>query len=333
MKTLSVGFGLAYGIVAGIFRGNSILLLPTDMTNSSVPQIAGFLWRNKPGVRLAAIFIIAISIGIFFLLRNPVRPGRCRAVLFSVGGTPRVIDDYKKGVLYIIHNDNLAAKDKYITLYTPRGADFNVRFPDGTTVWLNAQSKIRYPANFSQDTILLTVNGESYIECSHNLNSRLQISVGSVKIKPFGAHLDIKNYPDDQAVITLLAGNAIIRLDQKYPGMDNSELKLHPYEQAKLAGLSLGERIKLLINPLSDNVNDVIAWKNGNTSFRKADIQCIMHAVSRWYNVDIIYEGDIPDNTYNISLPRSTPLEQLLNALTKQGGNFNLKGKTVNVMK
>jgi transmembrane sensor len=303
------------------------------MTNSSVLQIAGFLWRNKPGARLAAIFIIAISIGIFFLLRNPVHPGSCRAVLFSVGGTPRVIDDYKKGVLYIIHNDNLAAKDKYITLYTPRGADFNVRFPDGTTVWLNAQSNIRYPANFSQDTIQFIVNGESFIECSRNLNSRLQISVGSVKIKPFGAHMDIKNYPDDQAVITMLAGNAIIRLDQKYPGMDSSELKLHPSEQVKLAGLSLGEPVKLLINPLSDEMDDIIAWKNGKTSFRNADIQCIMHAVSRWYDIDIIYEGDIPDNTYNVSLTRNAPLEQLLNVLRKQDGHFTLKGKTVKVMK
>jgi len=304
------------------------------MIKLSVAQNVKGYWYKKPGAWIAGIAaILTLDTGIYFLMRTPVRPGRCRAVLFSAGGTLRKIDDYKNGVLYIIHNDHLAPKDKFITIYTPRGADFSVRFPDSTTVWLNAKSTIRYPANFSQYSIELTVKGEAYIEVARNRSPRLRISVGSVQIKPFGAHMDIKSYPDDPAAITMVAGGAKIWLDQKYPGLDETELALHPSEQAKLSGLSLGEPVKLIVAPSVDDINDIISWKNGYTSFHNASIQTIMHAVSRWYDVDIIYQGDIPDKKYNISLPRNAPIEQLLGVLRKQGGNFSVKGKTVNVMK
>jgi transmembrane sensor len=304
------------------------------MIKPSVAQNVKGYWYKKPGAWIAVIAaILTLGTGAYFLMRTPVRPGRCRAVLFSAGGTPKKIDDYKKGVLYIIHNDHLARKDKFITLYTPRGGDFSVRFPDGTTVWLNAQSTIRYPANFSQYSIELTVKGETYIEVARNPSPRLRISVGSVQIEPFGAHMDIKSYPDDPAIITMVAGSAKIWLDKKYPGIDGTELTLHPSEQAKLSGPSLGDPVKLMVDTSVDDINDIISWKNGYTSFHNASIQTIMHAVSRWYDVDIIYNKDFPDTKYNISLPRNVPLEQVLSLLRKQGGYFNVHGKTIKVMK
>ncbi|HEV3224797.1 MAG TPA: FecR family protein [Puia sp.] len=303
------------------------------MIKLSVLRTVKGYFRNKPGAWVTGIIIIILGTGIYFLLHDPVRPGSCRAAMFSVGGAPRVIDDYKKGVLYIIHNDDLAAKDKYITLYTPRGGDFSVLFPDSTTVWLNAQSTIRYPANFSQYSIELTVKGEAYIEVARNPSPRLRISVGSVLIESFGAHMNIRSYPEDPAVITMVAGSAKIWLDQKFPWIDGTELTLRPSEQAKLSELAFGEQVKLMVTPSADDLNDIIDWKNGNTSFHNASIQTIMHSVSRWYDVDIIYKDEIPDKKYTISLPRSAPLEQLLSVLRKQGGIFSIQGKTVTVMK
>ena len=319
------------------------------MINLYIPQIAGFSFRNKPGGRIVAIIILALGVGLYFKMRNPIRQGRSHAFLISADGIPRMLDDSKLTIpgsnaaisrvrkngelLYVVPNDSHAAKDEYVTVYTPRGGQFSLLFPDSTTVWLNAQSTIRYPANFSQYSIELKVQGEVYVKVARNPNPRLRIVVGSVQIQPFGARMDIMCYPDEPSSITMIKDSAKLWLDQKYPGMDGSELTLHPAERAKLADVSLGELAKLIVVPVSEDVKNLIDWKNGNTTFRNASIQTIMHAVSRWYDMDIIYKSDIPDRYYSISLPRSASIEQLLDILRKQGGNFVYDGKTIVVMK
>ncbi len=319
------------------------------MINLNVPQIAGFSFRNKPGAGITAILIIAMGIGLYFKMSRETRRGRNHAFLISANGIPRLLDDSKLVIpggnaaisrirkngemVYIVPNDPHAAKDAYITVYTPRGGQFSLLFPDSTTVWLNAQSKIRYPANFSQDSIELNVEGEVYVKVARNPNPGLRIVTGSVRIQPFGARMDIMSYPDDPASITMIKDSAKLWLDQKYPGMDSTELMLHPAELAKLGDVSLGESVKLIVVPVTDDVKNIIDWKNGNTTFRNASIQTVMHSVARWYDVNIIYKSDIPHRNYNISLPRSASLEELLDILRKQGCHFVNDGKTIVVGK
>jgi transmembrane sensor len=319
------------------------------MINLYVPQIAGFSLRNKPGAVIATILIIAMGVGLYFKMNKEIRHGRNHAFLISANGIPRLLDDSKLVIpegnaaisrirkngelVYIVPNDPHAAKDAFITVYTPRGGQFSLLFPDSTTVWLNAESKIRYPANYSQDSIELNVEGEVYVKVARNPNSGLRIVSGSVRIQPFGARMDIMNYPDEPASITMIKDSAKLWLDQKYPGMDSTELVLHPAEFAKLVNVSLGEPVKLVVVPVTGDVKNIIDWKNGNITYRKASIQTIMRAIARWYDVDIIYKSDIPYRNFSINLPRSASLEELLDILRKQGGNFIHDGKTIVVLK
>lgn len=317
------------------------------MINLYVPQIAGFSFRNKRGTTIAAIIIVALGAGLYFKMRNPIRQGWSHAILISADGRPSILDDSKLNfpegnaaisrvrkngeMLYVVPNDPHAAKDEYITVCTPRGGQFSLLFPDSTTVWLNAESRIRYPANFSQYSIELQVEGEVYVKVARNPNPRLRIAVGSVQIQPFGARMDIMSYPDEPASITMIKDSAKLWLDQKYPGMDGSELTLHPAEQAKLGDVSLGELAKLVVVPASGDVKNISDWKNGNTTFRDAGIQTIMHAVSRWYDVDVSFNSDISDKKYNISIPRSAGIYELLSVLEQQGARFIVHGKTITV--
>jgi transmembrane sensor len=321
----------------------------TDMINLYVPLIAGFSFRNRPGTTIAAVVILALGAGLYFRMQNPIRQGRNRAILISADGRPRILDDSKLtfaegnaaisrikrngGMLYIVPNDPHAAKDEYITVYTPRGGQFSLLFPDSTSVSLNAQSRIRYPANFSQYSIELQVEGEVYVKVARNPNPRLRIAVGSVQIQPFGARMDIMSYPDEPPTITMIKDSAKVWLDQKYPGMDGTGITLHPAEQAILGDVSMGELAKLIVVPVHGDTKNIIDWKNGNTTFRDASIQTIMHAVSRWYDVDISFNSDISDKKYNISVPRSAGIYDLLSILEQQGARFDVQGKTITVIK
>jgi len=320
-------------------------------------------WINPPFSRLrrtvqvakiAVLVIVMLCAGWYFILSNQktdiaIQPGRYQAVLISLDGIPRSLDDFHRGFLmgsagiqiekmgngeltYMAPNDTRAPKDKYIVLYTLRGAQFNLKLPDGTRVWLNAQSSIKYPANFSQDSVLITVEGEAYIEAARKAKPVLRIAAGPLLTEAAGAHFHTMSYPDEPMGITLIEGHAVAHLDAGSAGRKPTAFSLRPYDQLKLAKQPMGEVLDRGAVP-AEAVEDLIAWKNGITSFRDASIQTIMHAVSRWYDAEVIYKRDIPDQHYNLRLPRSASLYQLLSDLEKQGGHFIVQGKTIIVVK
>jgi transmembrane sensor len=302
-------------------------------------------------MRWAAIFVIVLGVGLYFLLSGSKvgRPGRYQAELV-LNGVKITLDDLHRGFLagnadirvdekengelvYIAGNHRRAGKEKYNRLYTSRGGQFSLKLPDGTIIWVNAETSITFPANFSQDSIKITVEGEAYFEVAHDSAHIFIVSLLStvnrqpstkngIQIKTTGAHFNIMSYADEPAIrMTLLEGIAEVRLDSSQA---QSAINLSPGQQARVTDQ------KISVIPAVDG-NEIIAWKNGKTFFRDAPIQTIMRTISRWYDVDVVYIGNIPDKHFNLNAPRHSNLSEVLSILQQQGIHVSLRGKVITI--
>ena len=231
-------------------------------------------------------------------------------------------------IIYRVPDEPGSRKDRYYTLFTKKGGEYSLQLADGTTIWLNAATSIRYPANMSQDTIHIAVDGEAYFELAGNASHVYSVSIpspsrDSLQITADNAYFNVMNYPDEPVrSVTLIKGKALVRLDSSTAP---PSLWLVPGQQAK------PDAGKLRVVQIADS-SDIIAWKNNRTSFHDAGIQTIMRFVARWYNVEIIYQGKIPDKLFTVSLPRDAKISALLGELEKQGARFVIHERTITVI-
>jgi transmembrane sensor len=305
----------------------------------------------------AAVIIILGTIAWWWLQRNnwqtnnkpvamitDVMPGKNGAILTLANGRQFVLDSTGNGDLYtqagvqIVKHDSLieynapASKSSdgtgavsYNTLTTPKGRQFQVVLADGTRVWLNASSSIRYPAVFSAQERRVDVTGEVYFEVAKDPHKPFKVSFSSKAagnrqgvVEVLGTHFNINAYDDEVAVrTTLLEG----KIKTSIHNGESSILK--PGEQAVIAAIS-----PLTIDH-SPNVDQVMAWKNGYFQFDRVDIKTVMRQISRWYDVEIVYDGPVTNDRFGGSIPRDATLSQVLNALEQSLVHFTIQGKKV----
>ena len=182
------------------------------------------------------------------------------------------------------------------TMATARGGQYKLVLSDGTRVWLNAETSIRYPTAFTEKERHVMISGEAYFEVAKNNNSPFIVSLhGSPDIKVLGTHFNVNAYADESVVTTTLLEGAI----------KISDKTLHPGE----AWIN-GEIVE-------GNPNQAIAWKNGYFSFDEANLQMVMRQLSRWYDVEVEYAANIPKRSFSGEIERSLTLTQVLNGLGK----------------
>jgi transmembrane sensor len=237
-----------------------------------------------------------------------------------------VIHRFKNGRLILLApNEPKSRKDRYYTLFTKRGGEYALELSDGTIIWVNAATTIRYPANMLQDTIHISIDGEAFFEIPDSAKHVYIVdglTVDGLRITVGSAHFNFMNYSDEPAMLmTLIKGTAGIRTDTTAAG---SERNLIAGQQAKL------DSGKLSIADMADT-RDIIAWTENKTSFHDADIRTIMRFVARWYDADVVFEGNIPDKKFTVSLPRGAKISELLGVLEKQGARFTVHRKTITV--
>jgi transmembrane sensor len=299
---------------------------------------------------VAAIIIVSLGFSWYALFRSPSRhqdrmtaasakakaivPGGNHAVLVLADGSVIKLDSTGNGVVsaqgtititikdsgQLIYTSNGQAPDResgFNTLKTPRGGQYQVVLPDGTKVWLNAATSLKYPAFFAANERKVELNGEAYFEVAKNPKSPFRVIVnGKPGVEVLGTHFNMMAYGDEPFMATtLLEGSVKIGSTILKPGQQ--------------ANVEFAEQKIQVINDI--DVNEIIAWKNGKTSFKDASIQTIMRGVSRWYDVDISYEGKIPDKRFKGGLPRDANLSDLLSVLEQSGIHFRVEGKKITV--
>lgn len=269
-----------------------------------------------------------------------VRPGSNKAILTLSSGKTIVLSPKHNGMLVAQTNANVNQVDssaivyqakasaqgaaEYNTVATPRGGQFKVILSDGTQVWLNAASSIKYPTVFSGNERVVEITGEAYFEVAHNPSKPFRVHIikanhlpgGTVEV--LGTHFNINAYDDEGSVkTTLLEGR--VRVQQ-----NNLTAILQPGEQSTLDNQGQNLIVKKV------NTEPEVAWKNGYFQFEHADIKQVMRQVARWYDVQITYEGNGQNaDKFGGTIMRDMPLNQLLHTLEISMVHFKLDGRKV----
>jgi transmembrane sensor len=262
-------------------------------------------------------------------------PQISKAVISLANGQKVYLDSLSNGALSIgpvklvkLPNGEIAYQQtpgeangqiKYNTLSNPRGSKvINMLLADGSKVWLNAGSSLTYPVSFHDKERKVSVTGEAYFEVFHDASKPFIVNNGSVNIQVLGTHFNVNAFKDNGDLkVTLLEGSVKIKNGNTF-GI------LKPGEQA-----SVNTEIKVQNDV---DIEAVMGWKNGYFEFNNASLQNVLKEIARWYDVDVIYEGNNQHRSFAGEMQRDLSLSEILKILERNKVHFRIEGKKLIVM-
>ena len=211
-------------------------------------------------------------------------------------------------------------KPSFNTITTPRGGEYQLVLPDGTKVWLNAASSLKFPSAFTGKSRDVELTGEAYFEVAKNKERPFRVKFNNSEIEVLGTHFDVKAYKDDEeARATLLEGSIKIT-------KNNEQRILLPGQQAT-------ESDKKGLKISAANIEEAVAWKNGFFIFHDLDIQSIMRTAARWYDIDVNYQGNLTNKQFGGRISKYKNISGLLKNLELTGTiHFTIEGRRVTVI-
>ncbi|GAA0525679.1 FecR family protein [Chitinophaga japonensis] len=210
---------------------------------------------------------------------------------------------------------------RYNKLSTPRGGQFSIVLPDGTKVWLNSASALRYPTAFTGNQRIVELQGQAYFEVAQNAAQPFKVMVGEMEVQVLGTDFDVMAYPDEATVnTTLLSGSVQVK--------EGEALQLlRPGQQAVLRNSDHAITVR------TADIKKVVAWKDGLFVFNNMTLPAILREVARWYDVEIVYTVQPSQELYGGGISRRLPLSGILNLLEGNGHNhFRIEGRKVIVL-
>src|SRR5690606_22741368 len=207
-------------------------------------------------------------------------------------------------------------------LTTPKGGTYRLTLSDGTNVWLNAASTLRYPAKFTGTERMVELEGEAYFEVSRltrgsDIRVPFRVVSKGQTVEVLGTEFNITAYADEDAVrTTLVEGSVQVVSDGAIETQRPQPVTLRPGQQS-------------VVSPDGTQINSVdvsmfTAWKDGLFSFRETEMSDAMRQLARWYNVDVVYEGAVPETYFFGNIRRDKSLAHALAILKKSGINFRI---------
>ncbi len=266
-----------------------------------------------------------------------IHPGGSKAELIVENGNRYILPELKPGVIRekgtaIVHSgkaleygittapENKAKlKAPTHTIVVPRGGEHQLTLADGTKVWLNAQSKLRYPAWFDGDTRQVELSGEAYFDVAHNASKPFLVNAKNIKLRVLGTEFNVKAYEDEKDVAATLVNGKV-----------NVQLK----DSRKNRSLKPGEQVLVSENNLTVNEVDpyyYTAWRDGVFVFKEEAIQDIFKRLERWYDFDVFfYNETIKNYSFTGNIERTEEITDVLMLLERTNRiKFKIKGKTI----
>ncbi|MFA5244477.1 MAG: FecR family protein [Pedobacter sp.] len=321
--------------------------------------------NEKPGrniwyqIGVAASVVIVLAIGLFFysnksqdqpaLLVNKVlkpiviKPGGSKAVLTLSDGSKIILDNAKNGILanqagvsiqktsdgellYSFSNADESVAEKitkdiiYNKIETPLGGKYQINLPDGSKVWLNSASSLRFPALFSGNTREVELDGEAFFNVAKNKNKPFKVITKDQIVEVLGTQFNINSYGDEEVIKTTL--------------IEGSVKILYKDEVVLLAPGQQFQPNVLKPKVVEADTEEVVAWKNGYFLFKNEDIRSIMRKLSRWYNVEVSYVGEIPEVGFGGNISTSKDITEVLDVLQLTNAvHFKVEGRRITVMR
>lgn len=261
--------------------------------------------------------------------QEDIAPGHNGAILTLSNGSRLTLDSMHNGIIATqggsqikLQNGQLAYTNSrqaeqitYNTLTTPKGRQFRIELPDGSTVWLNAASSIRYPTTFTGAERTVEITGEAYFDIAKQANTPFRIITRHTKIEVLGTQFNVNAYDDEPATsTTLLQGSIRVNKDILKPG-----------QQAQTT-----QTAQHIIT--TADTGKITAWKNGLFNFEDATLEEIMRQLERWYDIKVVYESNIPHLEFVGKMNRDMPLSGVLLALRKSEVHFRVEGRKLIVL-
>lgn len=329
----------------------------TKRLSPDTPPSGKSVWRISMAAA-AAVLVIALTAILFYrnyndvagpqIVKNDINPGKNKAVLTLANGQKISLTDALNGKLaqqagvtisktangQLVYQaaPNASGKNtaEYNTIEAPRGGQWQVILPDGSKVFLNASSSLKYPVVFAAKERKVELKGEAYFEISHNKKAPFRVRAKGQTVEVLGTHFNIMSYDDEKTVkTTLLSGSVKVSSNAKNAsGVNAAEfLVLKPGEQSQVSSGNM----KLIQDV---DLEDVLAWKNGYFKFNE-NLRSIMTKVSRWYDVEVVYETQPdPEFKFKGEISRDKNISELLNMLDYTGNvHFKIEGRRVIVKK
>ncbi|HRN57581.1 MAG TPA: FecR domain-containing protein [Agriterribacter sp.] len=304
--------------------------------------------RNWQRAAAAVLFFILAGVVSWWVFNNnnekqhidfvqqtiDVPPGKNGAILKLADGREVVLDsladgviasqrgtivELKNGRLVYDADEKIAGEMLFNTMTTPKGRQFQLLLPDGTKVWLNAASSITYPAFFAGDSRRVKVSGEVYFEVAKMKDMPFYVDIhDKAEVKVLGTHFNISSYEEEGSIkTTLLEGS--IQTSVWGAGKAPEYVVLKPGQQAEITNDSKIE----LNEPV--NTDQVMAWKNELFNFENASLEEVMRQLSRWYDIEVLYEQGIPQMVFGGEMSRNVSLAGLLSGLERAGVHFRIE--------
>ena len=198
--------------------------------------------------------------------------------------------------------DSITA-DSYNTLEVPLRCDFNFTMSDGTRVWINAASTLKYPAKFAADSRTVYASGEIYLEVAKDAGRPFYVVVDGITVKVLGTSFNIRAYADENDTkVTLLEGKIAAQINDK-------EYTLTPGKQLK-RDKTFGETSVRTVDPA-----EIVSWTRGYYIFKKARLQEVVNTLKNWYGVNIMLSSGASDIIYTGVVNKEEKLEVFLRRL------------------
>jgi transmembrane sensor len=302
-------------------------------------------------LKYAALVFLTLSAGLYFfvshkepsaviskLKTNDIKPGENKAILTFGDGTRValnnstnkllsnkgniVISQRKEGkVIYQVSGEAAMSqegvKTEYNTISTPKAGYYHVILSDGTKVWLNAYSSIRFPTLFTGKERRVEISGEAYFEVTKNKNMPFRVVSATQTVEVLGTHFNINAYTDENAVKTTLVEGSV----KVIKGTESVLLRPGQQSQNKTT-------IKVVEIPY---IASEISWKDGAFYFKDAGIETVMRQAARWYDLEIKYQGDIPVKQFNGKVSRNVKVSAFLAMFNYSGIKFKVEGRRVTI--
>jgi len=302
--------------------------------STSMPSRSKTKWTY--GIAVAAAVLLFMLIGIWFFTiytvdRSPaivntvdIAPGGNKATLAMENGNTIDLSEVQDGIVIgreITYLDGTPVQNRQATgathesvsqliLTTPKGGTYRVTLSDGTNVWLNASSTLRYPSRFAESERIVKLEGEAYFDVSKGVPFKVVSSGQTVEV--LGTQFNVSAYPDEQQVQTTLVEGIV----QVAAESQSLSMRLLPGEQSTLIDAHLKKN--------RADIASVIAWKEGLFSFNETELRVVMNQLSRWYDVTVEYQGTIPVTYYYGAISRQESLANVLDLLRQSGLNFKI---------
>ncbi|HEY0055585.1 MAG TPA: FecR domain-containing protein [Pedobacter sp.] len=220
------------------------------------------------------------------------------------------------------YNVSTSAKSKQATFNTltiPRGGKFQLILPDGSKVWMNSASSLRFPTAFNGRDRRVVLSGEAYFEVAKSKTLPFIVETNGMEVKVLGTHFNVAAYHDDEIIkTTLLEGSVQV-------GKNSQKVLLSPGKESTLIKASGTMKVA------DANLAEALAWKNELFVFKNADIKLVMRQLSRWYDMDVVFKDDV-NTQLNGMISRNTNLSGVIKILQLSGGaHFKINGNLITV--